>query len=319
MLETTAQIIVDEQQGMGGPIHLVPITPPMPIQEAPIEVVESHEPTITVDDPKAGEPDLILEVNFDGQLLGAPDFDPNVAAQQEAIVVTDDEDKEEKDEKDEKEADDTESSKGKKGDKWDWGSHGAKGFLVWVKGRLNDVPRHSGYDTAGLERAISYLERLDNEISKAMRLDLDGELDANQIEHVRSQIEKGLDMLQDRVSKVKDTKKKKRKGKKADFENSSLVKEAQKVTGVSGIYIIAPLFISRIARICVNGTVSAGHDIEDTYSRLVKKYKLTEREQAETMQLLADMGYPLRQDRGFMPEDDISAEDGMDWNQNFRG
>jgi ElaB/YqjD/DUF883 family membrane-anchored ribosome-binding protein len=319
MLETTAQIIVDEQQGMGGPIHLVPITPPMPaIQEAPIEVVESHEPIITVDDPKAGEPNLILEVNLDGQLLGAPDFDPNVAAQ-EAIVVTDEDDEDDEDDKEDETEDNNDARKSKKNDKWDWESKGAKGFLSWVKERLGDVPRHSGYDTAGLERASSYLERLDNEISKAMRLDLDGELDSNQIEHVRSQIEKGLDMLQDRINKVKDTKKKKRKGKKADAETSSLVKEAQKVTGVSGIYIMAPLFISRIARICVNSAVSAGHDIEDTYNRLVKRYKLTEREQAETMQLLADMGYPLRQDRGFMPDDDIEVEDGMDWNQNFKG
>ena len=37
------------------------------------------------------------------------------------------------------------------------------------------------------------------------------------------------------------------------------------------------------------------------------------------MQLLSDMGYALRQDRGFMPDDDLTVEEGMDWNQNFKG
>ena len=79
--------------------------------------------------------------------------------------------------------------------------------------------------------------------------------------------------------------------------------------------------ISRIARVCVNGTVSAGHDIEWLYQNQVKKYKLNEREQAEVQQLLFDMGYPLRQDRGYMPDEDLEVwdSDNVDWAANYRG
>lgn len=324
MLETTAQIIVEDQLPIddslqGSSIQIVPISGPFEIQEGHSVPHFQEAPSLEVQDSaEIGEnPNLILEINLDGQLAGAPNFDPEKARMiEESISVSEDElhDKE----KEQSKADD--SSKSKKSEKWDWESKGAKGFLAWVKTRINDVPKHSGYDTAGLERAVSYFERLDNEISKAMRLDLEGELDADQIEHVRTQIEKGLEMLNDRIDKVKESKKGKKKTKKrADDESGSLVKEAQKITGVQGIYVTVPLLISRVARVCINGMVSGGHDIEDLYARQVKKYKLSEREQAETMQLLSDMGYALRQDRGFMPDDDLSVEEGMDWNQNFKG
>jgi hypothetical protein len=328
MLETTAQLIVEEQpmEGHleGGPIQLIPISAPFTLpsaEEGGIEVEDSksEEPQLEVEAPADGSVDLIKEINLSNRLVGADDFDPQQDALRdkiESITVSEDDG----DDKDKLEADENDAKKGKKSDAWDWETKGATGFLAWVKNKINTVPKHSGYDTAGLERAASYLERLDNEISKAMRLDLEGELDANQIEHVRSQIEKGLDMLYDRVDKVKDSKKKAKKGKKrAEVQSTLIVKEAQKITGVQGIYVTVPLLISRVARVCINGMVFAGHDIEDLYARQVKKYKLSDREQAETMQLLADMGYALRQDRGFMPDDDLEVEDGMDWNQNFKG
>jgi len=219
------------------------------------------------------------------------------------------------------EAVDSESSKPKKNEKWDWESKGPTGFVAWVQGRISDIPKHSGYDSAGLERACAYLERLDNEISKAMRLDLDGELDANKIEEVRAKIDDGISRLQSRLDKVKKTKKSNRK-KKSEFDSDgTLVKEAQKITGVKGVFVTTDLLTSGIARVCINGVVSAGHDIEDLFSRQVEKFKLNTREQAQVMWLLADMGYPLRRDRGFMPDDDFDSTgtEGMDWSQNFKG
>jgi hypothetical protein len=67
--------------------------------------------------------------------------------------------------------------------------------------------------------------------------------------------------------------------------------------------------------------VSAGHDIEDLYARQVKKFNLNEREQAQVMWLLADMGYPLRRDRGFMPDEEVdtTSSDNMDWAANYKG
>lgn len=222
---------------------------------------------------------------------------------------------------DEKLVDDNQA-KTNKNDKWDWASKGPHGFVAWVKEKIDNVPKHSGYDSAGLERAMAYMERIDNEISKAMRMDLDGELDANKVEEIRAKLDEGLSRLQSRLEKVKQSKKSSRKRKKAAEEvPEGLVKEAQKVLGVQGVYIMAPLLIASIARICVNGTVSAGHDIEDLYGRQVKQWKLTDREQFELRNLLFDMGFPMRIDRGALPEEDYdtASSDNMDWAANFKG
>lgn len=209
-----------------------------------------------------------------------------------------------------------------KNEKWDWAAHGPNGFVAWIKSRIDEVPKHSGYDSAGLERACAYFEKLDNEISKAMRLDLDGELDANKVETVRAQIDEAISRLQSRSDKVKDVKKTRRK-KKSEYEvdEDGFIKEAQKITGVQGVYVTVPLLISRIARVCINGTVSAGHDLNWIYNNQVKKFKLNEREQAEVQQLLEDMGMPIRQDRGYLADEDIdiSDSDNFDWIGNFTG
>lgn len=300
-----------------------------------------------------GEIEIVID-----QIPGAPDGpDPVIEVAEESMQVEDGESKKEP-EKDEK------------GSKWNWSKHGPNGFVAWVKERLDSVPKHSGYDSAGLERAMAYMEKLDSEISKAMRMDLESELDANQVEKIRSQLDEGLARLRDRLDKVKDSKKSSKKRKKtaaelqpqidmvlekyADedlqawvedtgvpgedwdakkviiqlandgfepgFEGVNIVKEAQKITGVQGVYVTVPLLISRVARVCINGTISAGHDIEDLYRRQVTKYKLDDREQAEVRQLLSDMGYPLREDRGFFPDEDLEVtdSDNMDWAANYK-
>jgi hypothetical protein len=288
----------------GGQMHLVPLE---------VSEVHPNHPEEAVMDPievKDQDDPLEIKIIID-DIAGAPKGtkDPE---EPEELEVSEEDDK--------AKADENEAKKSAKLGKWDWPSKGAHGFVVWIKERIDDVPKHSGYDSAGLERAVSYLEKLDNEISKAMRLDLDGELDANKIEAVRGTIDEGIARLQDRLDKVKSSKKKSRK-KKSEYEFDGIVKEAQKITGVQGVYITVPLLISRIARVCINGMVSAGHDIEDLYERQVKFYKLNDREQAEVMQLLADMGYAVRQDRGFMPDQDLHVEDSdnMDWAANYKG
>lgn len=224
---------------------------------------------------------------------------------------------EEPEEKDLKKKDDNDAKAKKPKDHWDWEAHGHEGFLEWIKERFHSVPKHSGYDSSGLERAVSYLEKLDNEISKAMRLDLDSKLDANKIEDVRSKIEDGIDRLYDRLEKIK---KKNKKKKSADFvQDEALVKEAQKAAGVRGIYVMAPLFISCIARTCINGYISAGHDMEGIFKKLSAKYKLNDREKMETIQLLADMGFPVRLDRGMIDDEvDITSSDNVDWSAQYK-
>lgn len=276
----------------------------------PLQVEEVHP-----DYPAEVEPEISAEpaeLEIVMELPGAP---PGTKDPEPVLEVSEEDDSDKN-----KAVTDVDAAQAAKNEKWNWSKHGPTGFIAWVKERCDDVPKHSGYDTAGLERAIAYLERLDNEVSKAMRLDIDGELDANQIEKVRSIIDNGIERLHDRLDKIKTSKKKGRK-KKAEFLGDGIVKEAQKITGVQGVFVTVPLLISRIARVCINGMVSGGHDIEDLYERQVKFYKLNDREQAEVMQLLADMGYAVTQDRGFMPEQELHVEDSdnMDWAANYKG
>jgi hypothetical protein len=205
-------------------------------------------------------------------------------------------------------------------DAWKW-EH--SGFLPWLSKMFAQVPSHSGYDTTGLEKAISYFEALDREISKAMRTDFKDEIDAAKAERAREQIENGLERLLDRLESVKVDKYKRHKKKKSKgwAEEAGMVKEAQKATNITGITITVPLLISRIARVCINGMVSAGHDIEDMFKRQVEEYSLDKREQAELSQLLADMGWPMIQDRGHPVGTpvDIWRNDNYDWSSQYRG
>src|SRR5574339_252147 len=157
-LQSEAQILVVDPSvslPMGG----------SPLGFAPLEVSEAP-PALDMAPMEVSEPaeiEIVIE-----ELPGAPagTHDP------EPILEVSEDDKE----KDKGALDENDAKKSKKNEKWDWEAHGPTGFVAWIKARIDDVPKHSDYDSAGLERAVSYLERLDNEISRAMRLDLDGEL-----------------------------------------------------------------------------------------------------------------------------------------------
>ena len=201
-------------------------------------------------------------------------------------------------------------------DMWDWGGVGT--FMPWLAKMFQSVPHHNGTETAGLERAMAFLQTLDRSISKAVRTDLKDELDIAQIEKARDEIHNGIDRLEERLERVTSNKRPKKR-KKADEESDGFVKEAQKITGVQGIMVTVPILISRIARTCINGMVSGGHDIEDIFKKQVAIWSLSKREQAETAQLLADMGYAIRRDRGFALDDDIdtASSNNCDWSANY--
>ena len=195
-------------------------------------------------------------------------------------------------------------------DPFHWGT--LSNFLPWISERLKSVPKHSGRDTVGLERAISYLEVLDRSISKAVKSDIKDELNIGKIQLVRNEILDGIDRLKAVLKKLS-----KNKTKKAS-EEDGLVKEAQKITGVKGIMVTVPLLISRIARVCINGMVSGGHDIEKIFDDQSKKYSLNLRERAELAQLLEDSGYAVRRDRGYTLDEDIDITDGKyDWSSQY--
>jgi hypothetical protein len=314
------QSLAQDQLLVVDPSALMPLEVSLPMGEGDMaghahEMGEHmHEPSMQMHD---GTPALEVTEPVDVEIVveelpGAPagtkDPEPMLEVMDEPIHT------------DEK-PDDANDAKKFKNEKWDWSARGPHGFVTWIKEKIDSVPKHSGKDTAGCERAQAYLEKLDNEISRAMRMDLDGELDANKIEKVRADVEDGIARLQDRLEKIKESKKPYKKRKKSsEVQVEGFVKDAQKILGVSGVVIVAPLLISGIARICINGAVSAGHDISDLYNRQVKQWKLSDREQFELRQLLFDFGFPMPYDRSVIANEDFDpgSEDNLELMQQFK-
>lgn len=219
--------------------------------------------------------------------------------------------------KEEEEINKVEDIKPIKDDPWNLLRDGHENFFILIKNKMDNTPKHSGTEESGLERAIAYLERLDSEISKCMRNDLDSKLDAFQVEKARATIEDGINRLQDRLDKIKKSKKKTKK--KADNMSEMIVKEAQKILGVQGLFVTVPLFISRLGRICINSSVSAGHDINKVFNDQVDKYKLDDREVCELQQFIEDCGYTVRGDRGYSRDENIEVTDGkFDWSSSYQ-
>lgn len=264
-----------------------------------------------------GKDDETIEVksddfDFDSAI---PGVSPEVA--EEILSVSD----QPEDIPDLQDANDSKNKK-KRSPKWDWKpvfeKDGASGFMIWVKERFNDVPRHSGKDSAGIERAISYLNKLNSEISACMKFDEDGVLDSDQIEKARAKIEDGISSLEKALKTITKSKKDKKKT-ASDETDEELVKEAQRVVGLQGNYINVPLLISSLARMCINGSVSAGHSMEENIHIVSEKFKLDNREKFSLAFLIQDMGFPVKADRFFadvMGARNIS-EDGIDFAANY--
>src|ERR1700748_75553 len=85
---------------------------------------------------------------------------------------------------------------------WEWKSKGLNQFPIWLKEKMNNPPKHSGLDSAGIERCISYFEKLNREISGAVRSDIDGVLNVNSIEKAREEIHKAIDRLAERLDRI---------------------------------------------------------------------------------------------------------------------
>eukprot|EP00697_Spironema_sp_BW2_P013793 gnl/Spiro4/4055_TR2017_c0_g1_i1.p3 gnl/Spiro4/4055_TR2017_c0_g1~~gnl/Spiro4/4055_TR2017_c0_g1_i1.p3 ORF type:complete len:267 (-),score=-16.60 gnl/Spiro4/4055_TR2017_c0_g1_i1:3807-4607(-) len=190
-------------------------------------------------------------------------------------------------------------------DRWDWQSLGLEKFMEWCQDRLNSIPDLSGNETTAIERGISYLERFNKEISKAISTDYDGDIDVKAIETVRKWIFKSIKTLKEIFDQRHESD---YNGKEASVDGK-MVKEARTPYN-GGIIVTVPLIISRCARVCINGAVSAGHDLPSLYHEQVKKYSLDTREQAELAQHLEDMGFPIRADRLMLPDEEVEIDDG---------
>jgi len=190
-------------------------------------------------------------------------------------------------------------------DPWDWGT--VDQFPQWLSSMLQGIPKHRGELTGSL-RAMAYLQTLKKSILRAVQSDLKGILPIKELDQALNKIEDGIKRLEEHTEKMQPRRKK-----------ASLVKNAQKIAGVHGIVVTVPLLISSIARVCINGTVSAGHDMEWIFDKQVEKFKLTDREQQELTQLLDDMGYPIRRDRGLKRDEvlDPRSSDNFDFAANY--
>jgi ElaB/YqjD/DUF883 family membrane-anchored ribosome-binding protein len=201
-------------------------------------------------------------------------------------------------------------------DPWNWQKGGLESFLQWVQSRFNNLPTHSG-ESVGVERTISYLKRINNEISKAISSDYDGKISVEHLEKARNEIHSAIDRLEDYLEEKKE---KLGKKSKAMSDDGDMVKEAQKSTHVGGIIITVPLHISAIARACINSMISAGKDIERTASYFITKYNLNDRDQMELFQLLNDMGYMFVRPRGLSLDEefDRSSSDNIDYMAQYK-
>ena len=225
----------------------------------------------------------VIELSFDLPTLpGAPDECLEVSGDE---IELNDESEEEEGQEEAKASD-----KKEKGDK-DWQSLSKKDFLAWMKDYLSKIPKHKG-ETIALERAMSYLKRGLDILSKSVQQDFDGEIDISKAEDARVEMESGIDRLDKELQ---------RRRKKA-AEERGLTKEAT-APYIGGIVVTVPLIVSSIARTCINSNVSAGKDIEQSFNRLAEKFKLNDREKLEVVQFLSDMGYPMRRDMGFGVDD----------------
>lgn len=81
---------------------------------------------------------------------------------------------------------------------------GLKHFLKYINDIVNKIPQHSGKTTAGCERAISYLNDCDRQISKAVKEDMSCDIDDMEVEKVRKNIRGMVKKLKKRHNEIND-------------------------------------------------------------------------------------------------------------------
>ncbi len=183
-------------------------------------------------------------------------------------------------------------------DPWKWS---LPTFLAWVKERMDNVPRHSGRDVSGVERALSYCNRISKEFPRAARDDFNNVLDIDMFENARCEILDAIERLEDRLEKLNKLKNPKKRKKKADGEVGEMVKEAGTVNlGLNQVSI--PYIISHITRLIMSGAQKQGKDAEDLFRKFSKMYELDKREKAQVLRLLEDSNFPMYRDQGLDPD-----------------
>jgi len=187
-------------------------------------------------------------------------------------------------------------------------------FMEYITGQYPaSIPPHDGRTTVGCERAISFLERLNSDISRAIKDDVDGILDLAELESVRANIMHDVIKLKQHLGNLK--KKLKEVNAKTNESEIPLWKNSQgklvdplkmeKSASVPNNLVIAVTPFERaITGIMINSHVSAGRAMADTFEALKKKYDISEREELAIMQICMDSGFPIFKDRGTAGSED---------------
>ena len=201
----------------------------------------------------------------------------------------------------------------------------------------SQIPKHDGTSTVGCERAISFLDRMNGDISRAIREDHESVLDIAKLEDVRVNIMRDVLVLKDHLGKLKKQIKdshsqkdakassapswKSPSGRSLSYEQLKNAEELKKQAATPNNLVIAVSPFERaISGMMINAHVSAGHPMEDVYASLKKKYSLTDREELSIMQLCMDSGFHIFKDRGsYAPEasKDDEGKRGVDFVRNY--
>jgi len=194
-------------------------------------------------------------------------------------------------------------------------------FMDYVQEQYpGNIPQHDGRTTVGCERATSFLDRLNSEISKAIREDHDNVLDVQALESVRVNIMRDILLLKSHLGKLKKRLKDEH-GKQAEaskvpswvspagdaVEFEDLKKEASTPRNI--VIAVSP-FERAISGIMINAHVSGGHPIEEVYDFLSNKYSIDDREELAIMQLCMDSGFHIFKDRGTFSPNSCKDEEG---------
>lgn len=209
-------------------------------------------------------------------------------------------------------------------------------FMGYVQEQYpGNIPQHDGRTMGGCEKASSFLDRLNSEISKVIREDQGNVLDIEGLEEVRINIMGDILRLKGHFNKlkgrVKDDHQKQSEASAAPSWISStgaavkfdeLKKDAS--TPRNMVIAVSP-FERAISGIMINAHVSGGHPIEEVYGFLSNKYSIDDREELAIMQLCMDSGFHIYKDRGtFSPnsckDEGEKAEEGksgVDFMRNY--
>jgi len=185
------------------------------------------------------------------------------------------------------------------------------------------IPAHDGRTTVGCEKAISFLDRLNSQISRAVQDDVESVLDLEKLEDIRSSIMRDVITLKDHLNslkkKLKDQHSKKASDKPPMWVASSGEKvELTKEAAIPNNMVISVTPFERaISGMMINAHVSAGKPMAEVYDALKKKYELTDREELAILQICMDSGFPLFKDRGTISGKDEKDSLSVDFLKNY--